>query len=132
MNTSVDHDYVGDRKYTGLYLMDMSTCLCMCSMWRVYDLVLGNYDDLIQCSGISLTPLPLCVTNSTTQSLSLLLSLSPASSLSPSVGKLPRYDTGYYQPQQSIPVNSVDIEAGHLVCGTDGEAIFVYPNCVSW
>lgn len=44
----------------------------------------------------------------------------------------PAYDTGSYTPQRGLSVNSVDIEGCHLVCGTDGEAIFVYPNCVSW
>lgn len=47
-------------------------------------------------------------------------------------GAWPKYETGFYQPQRTMPVNSVDIETGHLLCGTDGEAIFVYPNCVSW
>ena len=31
-------------------------------------------------------------------------------------------------PDNRISVNSLDIESRHLVCGTDGEALFVIPN----
>ena len=31
-------------------------------------------------------------------------------------------------PDHRISVNSLDIESRHLICGTDGEALFVVPN----
>ena len=31
-------------------------------------------------------------------------------------------------PDNRISVNSLDIESRHLVCGTDGEALFIIPN----
>ena len=31
-------------------------------------------------------------------------------------------------PDNQISINSLDIESRHLVCGTDGEALFVVPN----
>ena len=31
-------------------------------------------------------------------------------------------------PDNRLSVNSLDIESRHLICGTDGEALFVIPN----
>lgn len=31
-------------------------------------------------------------------------------------------------PENRLSVNSLDIESQHLVCGTDGEALFIIPN----
>lgn len=31
-------------------------------------------------------------------------------------------------PENHLSVNSLDIESRHLICGTDGEALFVVPN----
>ena len=33
-----------------------------------------------------------------------------------------------YSPGQGFSVNSLDIESRHLVCGTDGEAMFLIPD----
>ena len=39
-----------------------------------------------------------------------------------------RVDVSNLLPNNKLPVNSLDIESSHVVCGTDSEMLFLVPN----
>ena len=39
-----------------------------------------------------------------------------------------KIDITNYLPYNPLPANTLDIESKHLVCGTDGEALFLLPD----
>ncbi|XP_022108974.1 nucleoporin Nup43-like [Acanthaster planci] len=54
----------------------------------------------------------------------------PSSPTSPWLASDPSHqvDINHVLPSNAMPVNSLDVEADQLVCGTDGEAVFVVQN----
>ena len=47
---------------------------------------------------------------------------------SPWLGGIEKVEVSNYLSANSLPVNSLDIESKHLLCGSDSEAIFIVPT----